>query len=491
MKPSTPKTELPPSIQLRKAVFGGSLMKTTRLYFAALFCFSFSLIAQSFGAEPATLLTEMIDVGDHKLQIARSGSGSPTVVFEAGGGQDIKAWSSILPRIGEITSAVSYARAGRGASEPATGPRTPTIIVEELHTLLERAGYKPPYILVGTSLGGTYVRVFAMRYPTDVAGLVLVDGVHERLEMELDRLRGFTPAQRAERAAASAKEARENKTGGASGMESAGWANITASGDLGMLGKLPDVPMVVMTSISKGNWPNPAQRKIWRDLASEVFQATSHGMHIVTDKVGHSIHVEDPDIVVNAIRWVIDTTRPRRNSPVIPLDEISGPDNSIIDRKLGLSATLPAGWTVVSATRMPDFNNPIWPDGFTWIQLLSPEAQPKIVYQSVTDGKAIAATEVDAWLRNRASQVAAKRSAEGDVTEYKNGPASFVSRTVGGRPAVSWVADFKRGGKTWIEDVTAIYSEKIHAMIMVQALATEIDDIRPKFESLVESVRLP
>ncbi len=467
------------------------IMKTSRLNLAALFCFSCTLIANLFGAEPARVSTEMIDVGDHKLQIVRSGSGSPTVVFEAGGGADIKAWSGILPRIGEITSAVSYARAGRGASESGKGPRTPAIVVEELHTLLERAGYKPPYILVGCSMGGAYVRMFAVRYPADVAGLVLVDGVHERLDMELDGLRGFTPAQQAERATASAKEARENKTGQVLDMEKAGWADMfLASSDLGMVGKLPDVPMVVMTSTR--SWPNPANRKIWRDLASEVFQATSHGMHIVTDRAGHSIHIEDPDLVVNAIRWVIDSTRPRRNSPVIPLDEIAGPNNSIADRKLGLSATLPAGWTIVSATRlMPDFNNPVWPDGFTGIQLLSPEAQPRIMYQSITDGKAIAATEVDAWLRNRASQIAANKSVGRGVTEYKNRPAGFVSRTVGGRPAMSWAADYKRDGKDWIEDVTLIYGEHIHAMIVVQALATEIEAIRPKFESLVESVRLP
>src|SRR5947207_9697269 len=123
---------------------------------------------------------ERIEVHDHKLAIARAGQGSPTVVIESGGGGDIKAWATILPRIAEFTSVITYARPGRGDSEPATRPATLNNVVEDLHTLLKRAGCKPPYILVGRSLGGIYVRAFAMIHPGETAGLVLVDGSHER-----------------------------------------------------------------------------------------------------------------------------------------------------------------------------------------------------------------------------------------------------------------------------------------------------------------------
>jgi len=231
---------------------------------------------------------EMVDVGDHKLQIMRSGQGSPTVIFESGlGRKEIERWSEMLARIGEITSVVCYARAGRAGSEPAKGPRTPVAVTEELHTMLERAGYMPPYILVGDSFGALYVRVFAMRYPKDVAGLVLIDGVHERSQ-------------------AAAIMAKMEGGEDVLSLERTGMADYFISGDLSVFGKLPDVPMVVMTSTRS---KSEDYRKVWRDLHSELFQATSNGMHIVTDRAGHSIYIDDPDLVVLAIGWVIDAVR--------------------------------------------------------------------------------------------------------------------------------------------------------------------------------------
>lgn len=231
---------------------------------------------------------EMVDVGGYKLQIVRMGQGSPTVVFESGlGGKEIERWSGIQSRIGEITSTVCYARAGRGESELSERPRTPESVTEELHTLLEKVGYEPPYILVGASFGALYVRVFAMKYPKEVAGLVLIDGVHERSQ------------------AASIMAKMEEDEDIAS-LERAGMKEFFISGDLGVFGKLPDVPMVVMTSTRS---KSEDYRKVWRNLHSELFQATSNGMHIVTDRAGHNIYIDDPDLVVMAIGWVIDMAR--------------------------------------------------------------------------------------------------------------------------------------------------------------------------------------
>jgi pimeloyl-ACP methyl ester carboxylesterase len=133
-----------------------------------------------------------VDVGDHKLAVSMLGSGQPTVVLEDGGGGSIGSWSVIQPRIGEFTSVLAYTRAGRGASEAAKSPRTLMAVVEELRTLLHRSGTKPPYVLVRRSLGGIYVRAFAMKYPTEVAGLVLVDASHERQGIEFARRSGIT-----------------------------------------------------------------------------------------------------------------------------------------------------------------------------------------------------------------------------------------------------------------------------------------------------------
>lgn len=232
---------------------------------------------------------EMVDVGGYKLQIVRRGRGSPTVVFESGlGGKEIERWSEIQARVGEITSTVCYARAGREQSEPSKRPRTPASVTEELHTLLEKAGYESPYILVGASFGALYVRVFAMRYPKDVAGLVLIDGVHERSQ------------------AASIMAKMEEEDEDIVSLERTGMKDFFISGDLSVFGKLPDVPMVVMTSTRS---KSEDYRKVWRNLHSELFQATSNGMHIVTDRAGHNIYIDDPDLVVMAIGWVVDVAR--------------------------------------------------------------------------------------------------------------------------------------------------------------------------------------
>ena len=243
---------------------------------------------------------EMIDVGGGKLQLVRSGQGSPTVVFDAGI-VDLRSWTGILPRIAGFTAAVSYSHAGIGGSEKLPGPRSAQRAAEDLHTLLQRAGIQPPYVLVGHSMGGLFARVFATKYPGEVVGLVLIDGVHERQVIEFTRLdsagftrrrelglQGLDPGQRA---------------------EIDGLAPILTSGNLGMQAKLPDVPMVVLTSMLSVASQAPGATKIWRDLQSEIFQSTTHGMHIVTSRSAHQIHQDEPDVVVNAIRWVVDAAR--------------------------------------------------------------------------------------------------------------------------------------------------------------------------------------
>jgi pimeloyl-ACP methyl ester carboxylesterase len=105
------------------------------------------------------------------------GQGSPTVLFESGLMSTVRSWDDIQPEIARSTRAVSYDRAGLGWSDPGPAPRDAERIVGELHELLERAEVSPPYILVGHSFGGLTTRLFAARYPEQVAGLVLIDPV--------------------------------------------------------------------------------------------------------------------------------------------------------------------------------------------------------------------------------------------------------------------------------------------------------------------------
>ena len=127
----------------------------------------------------------MIDVGGYRLHIHSLGSGSPTVVLDAGLGNIGLDWGLVQPEIAKFARVVSYDRAGYGWSEKGDGPRTSLRIVQELHTLLHNARIPGPYILVGHSFGGANVQLFATTYPDEVMGIILVDGCHEEQEKRL------------------------------------------------------------------------------------------------------------------------------------------------------------------------------------------------------------------------------------------------------------------------------------------------------------------
>ncbi|GAA2155718.1 hypothetical protein GCM10009844_43200 [Nocardioides koreensis] len=117
----------------------------------------------------------LIDVGGHQLRLDCVGSGSPTVVLEPGAGGTSASMGWIAPAVADQTRVCVYDRAGRGGSQTADGPQDGARIATDLHTLLHRAGVPGPYVLAGHSFGGLYVRIFAARYPDEVAGLVLID----------------------------------------------------------------------------------------------------------------------------------------------------------------------------------------------------------------------------------------------------------------------------------------------------------------------------
>jgi pimeloyl-ACP methyl ester carboxylesterase len=118
---------------------------------------------------------QLIDVGGHRLHLSCTGSGTPTVVLEAGGGEMSSNLGWIAPAVARDTRVCVYDRAGRGWSEPADTAQDATQIATDLHTLLQRGHAPGPYVLAGHSFGGLYVLTFAARCPGDVAGMVLVD----------------------------------------------------------------------------------------------------------------------------------------------------------------------------------------------------------------------------------------------------------------------------------------------------------------------------
>lgn len=117
----------------------------------------------------------LIDIGGRRLHLLCSGDGAPTVLLDAGGGDNSLVWSIVQPRIARVTHVCAYDRAGLGWSDRGPAPRDGEHVIAELRTLLERADVPGPYVVVGHSVAGLYAGLFAARYPSETAGLVLVD----------------------------------------------------------------------------------------------------------------------------------------------------------------------------------------------------------------------------------------------------------------------------------------------------------------------------
>jgi pimeloyl-ACP methyl ester carboxylesterase len=131
---------------------------------------------------------ELVEVGGRRLNLVCMGSGSQTVLFEAGGSDWSLIWSLVQPETAKRFRACAYDRAGLGYSDPAPLPRGPIAIVDDLKALVTAARLTTPFILVGHSLGGFNAKLYSVLHPEDVAGLVLVDPSEERQD---ERSRSF------------------------------------------------------------------------------------------------------------------------------------------------------------------------------------------------------------------------------------------------------------------------------------------------------------
>lgn len=118
---------------------------------------------------------QAVDIGGRTLNLYCSGQGTPTVILEPGGNSPGYAQLWLQSKMAAFTRTCWYDRAGVGWSDPPSSPRTSASIVTDLHTALQRAGILPPYVMAGGSVGGEYVHIYTARYPSEVAGLVLID----------------------------------------------------------------------------------------------------------------------------------------------------------------------------------------------------------------------------------------------------------------------------------------------------------------------------
>jgi pimeloyl-ACP methyl ester carboxylesterase len=276
--------------------------------------------AVSAPAAPSAVTEGVIDVGAGvSLHIHCVGDGAPVVVFEAGGGQDSRTWDAVLPDVGEITRACVYDRAGLGhSSRPASRPHTHRTMVRELHALLRRAGLRSPYVLVGHSMGGANVRLFASEHLDEVAGMVLVDSMGAA---QPSRLWSQIPEPQMAEFRASL---RKNPEGLDFDEGVASLADLDAS-----CRPIGGRPLVALTAGRGDSTPgtSPEQRALlartWLDMQNELARLSTNAVHVVAEKSGHFIQWEAPQLVVALVRQVVDASRTARPLDVDALNALA------------------------------------------------------------------------------------------------------------------------------------------------------------------------
>ncbi len=264
-----------------------------------------------------------VDVGGYRMYIRCEGEGSPTVVMESNLGGIGAYWHRVYPGVSEFSRACVYDRAGRGSSQAGPTPRTFRTIVGELHTLLGNAGIEGPYVLVGLDISGLMVRLYAHRYPDEVAGMVLIDALNEDIPARL--LATLPPKKPGEDEAVTGwrrdlerfVDPKADPSEHPEGLRIAeSLAQVRASGDLG------DRPLVVLTHGRGGAWspelPAGGTRRFereWQRAQVELARLSSDSVHVFAQTREGNIHEQQPELVVEAIRQVVQAVRKGKPLP--------------------------------------------------------------------------------------------------------------------------------------------------------------------------------
>ena len=266
----------------------------------------------------------LVELNGRKVHVLCAGEGSPTVILEAGLPASSLTWMSVFPEIAELTQVCAYDRPGYGWSQPTTSPRTAETIVQELRVLLQSTGIQPPYILVGHSFGGLLMQLYATRFPNEFTGMVLVDSshpdqAHRTLDLqEIDtisfamktlgpigivRLLFPVPAGNPESRDVSVREQERELL-----MTSRTLRTATRE----MSGLRESLRQVTESTVDLGSKPlvvlSEGRRRAesWQALQEDLSRMSTNSEWQVVDGAGHFVQHDQPDVVVDAVRRVIE-----------------------------------------------------------------------------------------------------------------------------------------------------------------------------------------
>ena len=262
----------------------------------------------------------LVDIGGHRLHIWCTGNGTPAVILDSGLGGSSPDWGFVQPEVARFTRVCAYDRAGMGYSDPGPSPRTARRIASELADLLAHSGIAGPVVLVGASIAGFDVRVFASDHPERAAGLVLVDASHEGQAHDVPRMARLVPllstigvlrlfgvsfGQRIESLAPSVRQFAR-----ATGFRAAGYQVAAdeiihvreSASEVRSSRRTLTIPVLVITG-GRGADEN------WRQLQRDQASLSERGCLMIAEQSGHVVPIDQPEVIVDAIRIVVEATR--------------------------------------------------------------------------------------------------------------------------------------------------------------------------------------
>lgn len=281
------------------------------------------------------LTGRLVEVGGSRLHVTDQGTGGPTVVVIHGVGDNSYSWIHICNEIARTNRVIRYDRPGMGASSPGPAP-DPVRTIEELKGVLAESGAPGPYVLVGHSFGGLVARLFAHKYPDQVAGILFVDSTHEgiiedkgfimgmKVVAVLSRiLRLLSPFGIPRFLAALGvmpmfKDERKYYASQLSPAEYRQWLaaynwQIASPATVpDVLGAFPfiDEAIKLKSPTQFGDLPiavlnNPSFGSFWTELQQELATRSTNAIHKVSDRPGHSMQMPRPELVLEAIHHVL------------------------------------------------------------------------------------------------------------------------------------------------------------------------------------------
>ena len=248
---------------------------------------------------------KFVEIRGKQQRILDRGEGKPTVVFVTGLGGDMRSFSKIQFEISKITRTLSYDRAGLGKSEPIGNRRSIDNMVEELNEILLKENIQPPYLLVGHSLGGYVLRLFSHYYPLTVAGLFFIDPANEEWKEARRSIRNQQEQARYDSLLGSTDYSKMPE-GIKQEMQQLETNESLIKGIY-----VPDnIPVTLITStrFSQSEVDGGETKKdlaLWVDLHKKMIANAPQARHLLTDKSGHHIHQDEPELVISEIKRMI------------------------------------------------------------------------------------------------------------------------------------------------------------------------------------------